>query len=394
MKTAPSALPTALLALVFLAVYFLANQLGFPIRKDELHFWPSALVFSKSFVPSLESLRGYNDLNTPLPFLVFGWLEYFFSQGIWAGRLLNLILCFGIAWLFIPPTVDKRPLKRSIGALLGLMLCPYFFLSATHLYTEAIAIFFGLLGMSLHQRHHYFWAAICFVLAIASRQYLVAFPLSLVFFWIGNQIRKANTQPKAAILWPLVAAFSLVGWIVFFGGPAPRIALQSQVVSTTQAASLLPQNAGYFLACIGAYFCIPQLVLAPGFRRSLKASPFPSTLALLVGTALWFWLFPPLRNPDTYPFAQMGYLDKVIAAALGPAKVGVFYLLALLAVLRFRYWSVATCALAVHVPLMMKAHIAWDKYALPLLCFLWWQHSRGLELPTQNPNSPVAGQDY
>jgi hypothetical protein len=373
-----------LLVAVFVAIYFLADRLQFPIQKDELHFWPSALSFSHTFIPSIESLRSYNDLNTPLPFLVFGWAEYFFSKGIWAGRLINLLLSFGICWLFIPSTVDKATDPRVLFALVGLFLCPYFFLSATHLYTEAIAIFFALLGMRLHECKWFGLAAVCFVLAISSRQYMVAFPCGLAIFWIGSKARNPTTPPPiAALIWPSASIFSLVAWIWFFGGPAPQIALESQAVSTAQTSVFLPQNAGYFLACIGAYFCVPQLLWN---RRLFKAETTESIKAMIgvcLVMAIWFWFFPPLRNPESYPFAQMGYLDKLLNAALGPAKVGAFYGLAVLTLLCFRSWSLASCLLFAHLPLMMKAHIAWDKYALPLLCFLWWQSAwlgRGSQL--------------
>jgi hypothetical protein len=64
---------------------------------DESHYWETSLIFSKSLIPSLNELKNYEELNTPLPFIIFGILQYLFRQGIFLGRLLTLILSLIIA---------------------------------------------------------------------------------------------------------------------------------------------------------------------------------------------------------------------------------------------------------------------------------------------------------
>ncbi|MGB3640444.1 MAG: hypothetical protein WBA39_23150, partial [Rivularia sp. (in: cyanobacteria)] len=53
---------------------------------DEGHFWETSLTFSDKLIPSIDDLRNYGELSTPLPFIIFGALEYLFHQGIFAGR--------------------------------------------------------------------------------------------------------------------------------------------------------------------------------------------------------------------------------------------------------------------------------------------------------------------
>jgi hypothetical protein len=74
-----------------------------------------------------------------------------------------------------------------------------------------------------------------------------------------------------------------------------------------------------------------------------------------------------------YGIAEMGYLDLVARAALPDTlRVGLFAGLALLTTWRFREWALPTALLYANALMMFKAHIAWDKYALPLLVVLWW----------------------
>ena len=86
----------SLVFLLYLGVFVWLDFLGFDPQRDEVHFWPTSLGFSHSLLPTLDQLRNYDELNTPLPFMLFGWLEYFFGLGIFAGRLLNMFLSFSI----------------------------------------------------------------------------------------------------------------------------------------------------------------------------------------------------------------------------------------------------------------------------------------------------------
>ena len=84
---------------------------------------------------------------------------------------------------------------------------------------------------------------------------------------------------------PLLAAFTLAGWVVFFGGPAPPGELARQGVATAAPFSLYPQHGLYFLTCVGAYYVIGELILLPGsfaLRNVLRAPSIIIAAALIV----------------------------------------------------------------------------------------------------------------
>ena len=102
----------------------------------------------------------------------------------------------------------------------------------------------------------------------------------------------------------------------------------------------------------------------PGWSRRRLA-------ALAVALALAFALFPPLSNEGPTP--AFGLLDRTLKLAFpDPVRVLVFYALALLAVLRFSDFTLESACVLIYALLMAKAHLAWDKYALPVLLVLWW----------------------
>jgi hypothetical protein len=364
---------------LYLSIYLGFSHLNFSIRKDELHFWPTSLSFSHHLVPRLEDLRNYDDLNTPLPFVVFGELEQAFGQGIWLARLTNLVLSFaGLLLIFF----SGRSPSRGLRSVLGLLLCPYFVAVSTHVYTDIFTLFFILVGFASLNAGASIVAGLAFLAAISSRQYAVVFPFVLGIWFLSRRVIRGEQVEGKTWAMPLFATLGLAGWFLFFGGPAPRIAMHHQFIATAHLTALLFQNTAYFLSVVGAYFVLPEAVLFPASRREWWPVEFSLRTGILVAMlSLLFLLFPPIANLAPYPYPEMGYLDKLLRAGLGtPARVVVLYFLALFTVLRFRRLSLAAWLVFGNALLMAKAHIAWDKYALPLLAVLWWLRAKDGEL--------------
>ncbi len=376
--------------LYYAALILVTRGLTFPIIRDELHYWPTTLRFAHNWPPSSALLRNYGELNTPLPFIVFGLIEKIGPGGIRYGRLCNLLLSMLTILIICRPQADLNR-KRALAALPALLLSPYFMGVSTHLYTDMLAIFLSLCGCLFHAQRHHLRSLACFILAISTRQYMAAFPAALFLAEIC-QPRTKSFQTGGNWLFPLAALTTLPAWYLFFGGFGPAEEIARQHITTTSLFSLLPRNCNYFLACLGAYFCLPEIILnraldfpSSGFPRSRRTV---IAAGLLLG--LSFILFPPLRNQN-FPFPSMGFLDRFLRFFCSDLfRLALLYGLALLATTRFlninRDFFLVWC----NVLLMAKAHIAWDKYALPLVVILWFYWVREIPLPpqTRQPHSP------
>jgi hypothetical protein len=71
----------ALLAL-FVVVFFLKERFTMEPYQDEHHYLPTAVLFSTEPLPSLNLLQTYNELNTPIPFILGGWALRVFGEDI------------------------------------------------------------------------------------------------------------------------------------------------------------------------------------------------------------------------------------------------------------------------------------------------------------------------
>ena len=359
-----------LLGLVHLTLFVCFDFLRFPPEKDELHFWPTALSFSHEWMPSLDALRNYRELSTPLPFLVFGGLEHWLHAGIMAGRLLNLLLSFGVVAAIGLASDDVR---RSSFAALGLLVFPYYLGVSAYLYTDVITAVFVLLGLICHRDRKPVASTISWSLAIASRQFAVAFPLAIAAY----ELCRRDTKPSTAMsrwIAPAAGAATLGAWIWLFGGAGPRAALAQQEIGQNRLLYLHPSHIVYLLACVGLFYVIPEFLLFRDTRR-LRHRGWPLAL-IAVTTVLSSVYFPAVGN--AWGPTTMGLFDRLMSGVLNPVtRVLLYGGLATLATVRFCEYSLASFLVAANAAILLVSPSVWEKYALLLLVSLWYLRARG-----------------
>lgn len=355
-------------------------QLGTaPPLRDETHYWPNAQYLTSDGWPSLHKLRTYSELCTPLSLMLFGWADRLTGAGLPAARCASLgAVCLTLV-IFV--LLARGPDRRVLPAATCLLAFPYFLGVGIHIYPDSFAILFTLLGLACFQRERPWIGAALFALAISCRQYMVAFPVGLALWNAYELFRTSPAQNRwrAALVSPpvvagLTGALVLAAWIAFWGGFGPPGEVERQAVSTAQNKVLFyPQYALYGLACLGLYFVLPRWLIAD--RRLKPRDAFSvRSVALLFAVAVCFWFFPPEDNFN-YEIENMGYFDRLIRSAVGADSfqrqliLGAF---AWIAALHLCRRSLASTLVLVHLLVLTKAHIAWDKYELPMLVCLWF----------------------
>ena len=376
----PAPFVLALIAIFGVAVWLSDGLLGEPI-KDEVHFSASAQFFRGAF--DIEALRSYPEVVTPLALVTWGQLDDLTGNGLIAGRLLNVVLGFSAVCLIAFAT--RAPWPRGALAGIGLLLFPYTLPLSVRLYTDIFGAALGLLGVLGLLRGRIAWAGLAFVLAIATRQYLVLLPAAL-----GAEAGLAALRGDRS-RWPAVAAcaaacLSLIGWFAFFGGVAPQPGIEEWLprypAPMTDAFSFLLHYGLYVLVGLGVWFVLVEALVFrewPGLR-SLASS---RTLIWALILAALFAADPPLLSA-VHPGGAFGRASRLLlpSPALDWVRLFVYYILALLAVLRFErrldgaMWLVLATAV-----LSMKQQIPWEKYLLPTLMALWALRAQGALAP-------------
>ena len=369
------------LLFLFIIIFFFGllllrlDFLAAPPLYDEIPFWNSSLLFSDRLIPSLEDLRSYGDLNTPLPFIIYGALEYFSGQGFIAGRLLNIILLLLIAIAIGWPRANNH---QPILCLVGLLIFPYNFLYGGHLYTDIIACAFVLLGVISYQRGGHLLSCIAFILAISSRQYMVAFPAAIGLYELAiallnyQKSRQFNLSAQWRWIAPILATLSFLGWIYLFQGLTPQVesALDKVDPKVQTTAWILDPGRGInYLGSIATYIVIPECVL---FRlwHQFFLSKQQRRAAIAIGSALLVLAaaFPPLLYTRNAINVIAGIFNNTQYEFIG---AGIYCLACLLTIVRFSKLSLLSLMVITNTIIMTKVY-PWDKYLWPFVVVFWY----------------------
>ena len=369
-KYRPRSIFIGLVIIVYTAVFFASSQLQSPLWGDEARFYEVSQDFSHQLIPSFEQLRNYRELNTPLPFILYGQIQYLWHGGLWLGRAFTFLLSLAIAGIIGWPRHKKH--YGSILALIGLLLCPYFLWFSTLYYTDIIASFFGLLGISLYLKKHHIGAGIAFLLAIASRQFMLAIPVAVACHELKISIQ-TRKRPSLSFFLPAAAALSILCWVLLFGGLAPSGGLQDRPAPSVQFAlwAIDPKSSLYALACVSLFYVIPEWLL---FNRSWNwTAMMTRTNAIISAVALSLVIiFPPYLEGK-------GMLWKFIEhPSIQPLAPFLMYILLVFVFIRFSQPDLMCMLVCSHSLVMLKS-FPWDKYVLPLLIVLWFLKARTTE---------------
>ncbi|TDE09972.1 hypothetical protein [Dyadobacter psychrotolerans] len=373
------------LFLVFIIIFFLKENFNGALYQDENHYLPTAVFFSQEPIPSIDLLKSYNELNTPLPFILGGWVVHFLGENIQYLRLLTYGVSFLLLMVFVWFSPERS--RRFFLCLGGLILFPNYYLISVFYYTDIFAMVAVLAGTVAYLNNRHILGAVFFIAGICCRQYMLAFPAAIVLYEL-LQILKNSTGVKQFVsslflnkTWMLyaVAVISIVPWVILWHGPAPAAVMADQHYDSDK---LVQYNFGYVLyssVCLAVYYVIPEMLITGKLRYFIDyPRNYPRFFVLFLVVILGLIVFFPAKqayNPYfTWPY--LGYIDQLFMTVgiTGFLKQICFGLLMLLTLMRFvsPHFNLAGCVVLFNVLLLGKAQLSWDKYSLPMIMILWF----------------------
>ncbi|MEW6411526.1 MAG: hypothetical protein AB1483_03530 [Candidatus Zixiibacteriota bacterium] len=345
---------------------------------DEWHFQNTIKKFGAEI--SLETLRHYEEMSTPLPFVVYALWGRIFGFDLFHLRILSLIVALitYIAFhrlLFI--TVRDETVIFFGAALL--VAQPYMIGFSIFVYTDMMAILFLILSVIAHVRRRFILFAVALALALLSRQYIAFLALATGLFHIGEIL---TVKKHHSVKMLLACALSLVPCgllFLFWGGPSPNSSLRARY---------LDQGFFFHPTILSLYICLLFVYLSPlaviYFRRFYSSW---RVWLLVLPVSAYYWFFPigPSKPSVDVGIPTVGLFNRILLTVLPDARLvhGVFYLCFLLAipiliwvakdlVTRYRkdnfdtelFLSLAIIAFFVVMPF---SYLGWEKYFMPVV---------------------------
>lgn len=399
-----SVLFTCLAALTLALVTATVNRYvpgNHPLCGDEEHFVKTVRSFGEGF--TWEKLRTYEEMSTPLPFLVYAaWGRLFgfdLSSLRWCNCLVGWLACLAVYRLACVARLTRGERWLVAGWFLAVPYTPY--LSA-FVHTDMLAVAMLVCGLSSAVGRRWIVAGLWLAGAILCRQYLVFAAMSVAGYGVWRAARRGDGGARAsAVLAAVVAVAPTAVLFAYWGGPHP--ANQMHHLYMGKAFVYHPESLAVYLAVLPVY-------LAPFFARGLVRTPpnrWELACAIAAGSIVIFAPLGPSEAASAAGIETIGLFHRLMRLAgshtLEQAVFGVGMGLSSVAAIRLarRYvcggpavddyvlWDLTTVGFFAIMPL---SYLHWEKYLFPLIPVLAVRMAdRPLLTSAEPPPSPANG---
>lgn len=274
-----------LLSILFVfetAVYIAAFDR--PYWGDESHFVETINEFGNEI--SINAIKHYNEMSTPLPFLAYALWGELFGFEISSLRLFSIIIAL-LTYFFFHKLLFSffRNSKIAILGTLFFAFHPYMIGLSVFVFTDMITILLIILAFLAVKKENYILLFISSAGALLSRQYSIFFISSIGLYYLLDYLRDFSDKKKLKLL--LAVSFSIIPLIALFllwGGFNP----------VNQARNLYIHEAfTYHFDYLSLYIAQIFIYMFPIFliiRKEIYNKPVLIYLSILF--SLYYWIFP------------------------------------------------------------------------------------------------------
>lgn len=276
-----------------------------PLHGDEHHFYKTIVEFSKDL--SVEKIRSYNELITPLTFIVYGFFGKLFGTDLLTVRFLSIIIGFFthlLFFIFLKEIFKNRLIYWSL--FLMWIFNPYVLGFNALVFTDGLSNFLIILFLYSVYKKKYFLIFVVSALLLYTRQFNVILIAAAVFYMILELIKKKTIDIK------MIAALfagggAILPLLLLWEGFSPVGAMSDKLdkVSFTVYFEALP----VYIYCIFIY-TLPLSIIILYFN---KISKYRWSL-IFSATLLFYAVFPvsPSFIAVKDGFYTVGLFDKLV----------------------------------------------------------------------------------
>lgn len=299
--------------IIFQIIVVIVADLDRPYWGDEAHFVKTVNSFGEEI--SIDSLKHYEEMSTPLPFVVYALWGRMVGFEIDRLRLLSILIAMLTYMLF------HRLLFESTGSVVAsvlgsmfLVAHPYMVGFSIFVFTDMLPIMF-LITSLLSIRHDRPWLlGLSLAGALLCRQYFVFLSLAMLAFYVLRLLDKKRTIDIKMIWATVLAHLPVIGLFILWGGVTPDNLIK---------ATYLKYSIGYHPSYFVLYVCLTFLFLLPLLIYRFRTIYLNRLLLLISAAICWvYWIVPvgPALPAVEVGIPTVGLFHKLLRYTLGGAS--------------------------------------------------------------------------
>ncbi len=353
----------------------------FPVWGDEGHFVDTVKDFGKEF--SLKTLTTYNEMSTPLPFILYSFWGRLFNFELITLRLFSLLIAvvtYFLAYkLFLSALNDKY---KSLLLTALLVVNPYMIGFSVFVFTDMLAILFLILSCLAYLKRNTFLLAVALACAVLCRQYLVFLTVAVGVYYFLRYLKERDNVSLKMLLGIALSSLPMVALLLLWKGASPdnvwRRVYQHDVLS------FHPDSLVLYIAQCFIYLFPVVIIYWKTFYTNSKIRTFS------IITSFSYWIFPvkaSYYSSELHQVPTVGFFHKFIRATVGNGlEQAVFYLCFLFALpiiltilidsytklttQKYNFLFLLEITLFAFLLIMPFSYLSWEKYFMPILPIL------------------------
>jgi len=268
---------------VYLVVLAAAAGLDRPTWGDEGHFVETVYLFGDEI--STHTLKHYDEMSTPLPFILYALWGRLVGFELERLRLLSLLLAvttYILLYLFFSKLLGAG--RAALLAAAFVIVHPYMIGFSLFVFTDMCAIMFMLAACLALHRGRPIWFAFMLAGALLCRQYLAFMSVALLVVYAAQWYHRKSPMPPAMLTATVLSALPLALLFLFWGDVHPDN-LRKQLY-LTESFRFHPSACTLYISQL-FWFLLPVLLIR---RRHLYRDRRLWLAAAVV--SLCYFLFP------------------------------------------------------------------------------------------------------
>lgn len=367
-----------LFLIVFETLLFIIAGLRPSYWGDETHFVETIEEFGEEI--SIQKLKHYNEMSTPLPFILYALWGRLWGFEIVTLRLFSLIIALATYLLFhlLVYSLFRKQIL-AVVATLFLMLQPYMIGLSIFVFTDMLTILFLITAVISIRKENSYLLLVSNAGGLLCRQYFIFFTLAAGIYYMLRFFSREKKRENLKMVTSLaISLFPLIFLFILWQGFSPENARKTLYID--EAFYFHPD----FLVLYVSLFFVYLLPLVIYYRKYFYGKPFTLILALILSGS--YALFPVRASEPAIEvnIHTVGFFHKFIRYVMGARWEDVVFYVAfllglpvLLSILS-DFWKRLNAhdfhlafffdlSIILFLIIMPFSYLVWEKYFLPVI---------------------------